>query len=638
MTIALAGVAEVQELLCHPLSVWNRNRWTMQSQNLRLTERQELGTLNRCREKPKIRVLAVLMRNTQITALLICAALPLYAQLSSMSTDFAGGRLFFTTELSQAGSGQPAHGKVFVAEAGSVKPLLIYDRLEFRAPPNAALFPNGLLTNYYWVDGADLASNGSYASVSALRVCAGYTSGLCGSPNQSTIYDDRGQVAFTVDGQALLSPNGKWALSVAEYLAGAYNSLTLLNLASGEQLTTRLPVTERVAGWRGQGVADEGTAVIALRSDGLLLLRAPDFSLQLPHQAESAAIDAAGTVVVWQSGQGALYATRLSDPSQRLFLASALPGARPTLSDDGSRVLYLSSDPAPQAHVISIGQEDFGPITSEPEGIADAVLSGNGQVVWALTRTGRLLQFDLPSGRCVQYTEPLAAFLAPPHLPDSPARPAVESAPGDVLSLPASVMPEERVEITMNGRSIPVLRVERREVVVQVPWSAPVDEGEVVFGIRKPGYPSWSGNTMPVNVRASHPVLLSAVHQDFSGMISADRPARPGEIIHLYGTGFGVVTPPVPDGVPAPSTPLSRTVAVCRLRGQRRRWQSRSAGGSFCRPRPGLHRHLSDRSPIASRGAGRQHGYRCLRRQPRDKRHFDSNIDSRRQLSDPPPP
>jgi enamine deaminase RidA (YjgF/YER057c/UK114 family) len=56
------------------------------------------------------------------------------------------------------------------------------------------------------------------------------------------------------------------------------------------------------------------------------------------------------------------------------------------------------------------------------------------------------------------------------------------------------------------------------------------------------------------------PKLMSSVHQDFSGPITSDKPARSGEIIHLYASGLGPVTPQLPDGAVAPASPLSRTV------------------------------------------------------------------------------
>ena len=56
------------------------------------------------------------------------------------------------------------------------------------------------------------------------------------------------------------------------------------------------------------------------------------------------------------------------------------------------------------------------------------------------------------------------------------------------------------------------------------------------------------------------PQISTAAHQDFSGQITSGQPARPGEIIHLYGSGFGPVTPSVPAGVSAPAGSLSWTV------------------------------------------------------------------------------
>ena len=48
-----------------------------------------------------------------------------------------------------------------------------------------------------------------------------------------------------------------------------------------------------------------------------------------------------------------------------------------------------------------------------------------------------------------------------------------------------------------------------------------------------------------------------AAHEDFSGLITSDRPARAGEVIHAYGSGFGPVTEPPRTGEPASASPLS---------------------------------------------------------------------------------
>jgi len=55
------------------------------------------------------------------------------------------------------------------------------------------------------------------------------------------------------------------------------------------------------------------------------------------------------------------------------------------------------------------------------------------------------------------------------------------------------------------------------------------------------------------------PNLLLAAHQDWSGLVTALNPARPGEVLHAYGMGLGPTAPSVPYGSAAPAQePLAR--------------------------------------------------------------------------------
>jgi uncharacterized protein (TIGR03437 family) len=54
--------------------------------------------------------------------------------------------------------------------------------------------------------------------------------------------------------------------------------------------------------------------------------------------------------------------------------------------------------------------------------------------------------------------------------------------------------------------------------------------------------------------------LGSILNGDGVTVNSATNPATPGSVVSLYGTGPGAVSPPVPDGQPAPSSPLSYAV------------------------------------------------------------------------------
>jgi uncharacterized protein (TIGR03437 family) len=58
------------------------------------------------------------------------------------------------------------------------------------------------------------------------------------------------------------------------------------------------------------------------------------------------------------------------------------------------------------------------------------------------------------------------------------------------------------------------------------------------------------------------PVIVT---QDFASLIFEQNRAHPGDIVHLYMTGLGAVSPPVPSGQPAPLDRLAPAVSppVC---------------------------------------------------------------------------
>jgi uncharacterized protein (TIGR03437 family) len=513
-----------------------------------------------------------------LLVLAICGVLPSFAQFSSMATDYAGQRLLFTTNLSQTGSGQPDYGKLFVADWRGVQALLIYNYDDLST---SGLDPGqpGLLTNFYNVDGVDVSSSGAYISVTARRACEGlgYTALLCGYADQSTLYDRRGQVALTAAGRVIVSASGKWALAVQKSFSGPGTYFLLYDMTNGASFKVASVLTANTDWFHD--VADDGTVVIASEAELLICGAAAncrsvmvDWKGLLGTGIRSAVIDAAGTAVVWaqtdEPGNSILHALQTVDLGKTMNLGvSGWADSQPRISDDGSRILFLSTPIGandPQVFLMAIDGTARRRVTVEPEGIAKAVLSGNGQVVWALTRTGRLLKIDIDTGGRTQYTEPLAAFLDP-YFSSDPATPFVSGllTPGEVISVSASVMPGERVELTVQGQPAPVVRVEPQTVVFEIPWTAQVgmDTGkDVELAIRKPDSSSWSGDKLNVYLGVFGPRLLASVHQDFSALISAKQPAQAGEIIHFFGTGFGPVTPPVPDGAPAPVAPLSRTV------------------------------------------------------------------------------
>jgi uncharacterized protein (TIGR03437 family) len=129
----------------------------------------------------------------------------------------------------------------------------------------------------------------------------------------------------------------------------------------------------------------------------------------------------------------------------------------------------------------------------------------------------------------------------------------------------------------MNGHPWPIVAVDSSQITVQVPWNAPAETGrpELELGVITRS-PFESTALLPglVGVTGYFPQWLrfdrssiAALHEDFSAPVTRGRPARAGEIVHAYGTGFGTVDPRPETGVSATAAPLSKTVdpIVCSL-------------------------------------------------------------------------
>jgi uncharacterized protein (TIGR03437 family) len=138
-------------------------------------------------------------------------------------------------------------------------------------------------------------------------------------------------------------------------------------------------------------------------------------------------------------------------------------------------------------------------------------------------------------------------------------------APGSVVSLfgkfsgsqtlPASAYPLPRklgeTEVLIDGKTAPLYYASPGQVNLQLPaGQAP---GQGLAEIRVAGQVV---SRAPVTVLANAAGIFGAVNQD--GKVNAPgSAARRGEVLHIFGTGLGAVTPSVEDGVPAASQPLS---------------------------------------------------------------------------------
>jgi uncharacterized protein (TIGR03437 family) len=124
--------------------------------------------------------------------------------------------------------------------------------------------------------------------------------------------------------------------------------------------------------------------------------------------------------------------------------------------------------------------------------------------------------------------------------------------------------------LAAGGVAVPVVDVEPDGIWLQIPWEfGNGADSRVSFLIRSSGNPFEA--VVPLNVisriyplvattkeRLRDIAVVKAIHQDFSALVTADRPARPGETIHVYLTGLGPLDRRVATGEPGPGDPPAR--------------------------------------------------------------------------------
>lgn len=419
-----------------------------------------------------------------------------FAQLTSMSTVYDGSTLYFTSELSQTGTGQPRYGKLFFADESGVHPLFIRERvveLDETSPIQR------FRSNDYNLLGVDISSGGERLSVVGFRDCF-ESSSACGVADRSELYDDTGKFTLRTEGSASFSPDGKWALATAIPLSGGLTRYRIFDLSSGADYSFNVGLAGR--DWRSHDIANNGTAVIVDETRGrLTVFRPQEGPIQIDGPFRSAVIDAAGTIAVMEmrgSGGSSLQVMRIGSSSLPFSLRmEGRSDYAPKISDDGTLILFLSTtrdSNDPQVFLIHPDGTGRKQITTEPEGISSAVLSGDGHVLWALTQTGRLLKIDLLREATREYIGPVAAFLRPAHQSGTQLEPVIFGSAGQVVTTEASVVPGESVEIEVNGEPATVTEVGRQRVSFQIPSTIPREFRLYEVTIRKNGDSGWVPN------------------------------------------------------------------------------------------------------------------------------------------------
>jgi uncharacterized protein (TIGR03437 family) len=474
----------------------------------------------------------------------------------TLATNDDGSALWFVSKLSQKGSGQPEHGKVFRVDGEGVHVAAM------RPAPQ----PGEDVTDFYDLISVDVSGDGRVLAYQGHRDCTCCESCDALPKLAATITGaPGGEMRFT--GAVRLSRNGKWALYFAPD-----NSLYLIDLSTGHFRFLHGGVT---APGPGRQIAADGTTVFSVGEN--IYLVGSDRVMQLPVSGTTPVIDDAATQVFFGSRPitgSILRVYNLRDGSQKQLTDQTEGFA---VSADGSRVIarrlvrfFPDLGGWYQMFLVNLDGGGVRQITNTPRSASEPALSGDGKALFFNGDQDAIYRMDIDSGELTPLiARPAANLLG-----------RLRQSPGSIVSMPFSGQAVQGaayaqpplpkmlggLQVKIDGRPAPIDRIVLTDfgpdtLAFQVPWDTSTGvnlavevESAAYTVFEAPGIELQSVPFAPQFV-FKNGFELQAIHEDFGSLVTAQSPARPGEIIHLYMTGLGPVTPAIADGEAGPANP-----------------------------------------------------------------------------------
>ena len=496
----------------------------------------------------------------RFSVLLLGVSFSLTAQILDLATTDDGQDLYFSTPYRLKGSTDVGYSKIFR-----------YTNSEFQLFREIAMTPEyfGVDTNFYMARRPSVSGDGRTVVYTATRNCIGGSHCVFFVYNLGFLAVAGGADQNLSDGMLTLSPDGRYVLISS--IGGTFNPLSAAwsDLSKGTVVNLN---DLHVIGDGRQAIANGGTILL---TDGQGPLLWNQGQIQRPSLATTpiqARLSADSQEIVYEglspdfhyelhsyyvaTGRDLILAT---GPALSAGSSNQDSYFHPSLTKNGFVVAYVLNN-----QLVAQGTHTLGvfSLVVAPDGITDVVVSGNGNVVYAVTGSNRLLRADITSG---EVTELSAAV---------PRIQIVGGAlvPGARIDLSVSAAPASAPDpaISSGAGAAPLIARSSSAVTFQIPWKAEAgstvklsvpgnpsefeeDDDEQLFGAIPQFY------TLPMSGSIYPPYALAA-HQDFSALVTDQNPARIGEIVHLYFTGLGMVAPTIATGVAAPIRPLYRLV------------------------------------------------------------------------------
>jgi uncharacterized protein (TIGR03437 family) len=485
--------------------------------------------------------------------------------------------LYFATTLRMPGAGQSLASKLFRIDSSGAHLVDDEGNVASGAP--------------YWdLSHPSVSADGARLVYTAHQFCN--IGDVCSFDEESTPKTPPSAPRLFVPadaGGAAISGNGRYAVSYSTILGPVPSgySPVLIDFSTGKRTT----LTQATYGH--PQISSTGLLLVTIRApQGYVpAIISPDGTTTLLGSANLTAISDDGATLAYADAKtGQLFAQATGGPAVRIGTA----GQQITqlqLNRDGTRVMFVSIgslvDPPKPAQLFYARTDGSGlrQLTQVPEGVSEAILSGDGKVAFALTNTGALLRVDTTTGFATTLVESFPSSLS--LFGGSPGSLVVFTGFNFPYASATGTPPYSAslsgVSVTVEGKPAPLLQVSSTQIVFQIPWDVPAQPYPAeAFPRAEPMGPELvlpGGGPMfeaafSLNVYSYFPSLLSlgapdpvtasqpfAIHQDGMALVTSTHPALLGETVTMFGTGFGAVSPAVPTGFPTPLAPLSFATA-----------------------------------------------------------------------------
>lgn len=328
-----------------------------------------------------------------------------------------------------------------------------------------------------------------------------------------------------------------------------------------------VPGLRRLAPSGGLTLANRRAGRRLITTHGQALARAANTQLHLvdqdgarpirhQYEASEAVIDAEGRSVVYtETSPGRIRWIDLLRQTED----DVATGSAPALSDDGRILAFLS--PEGSLFVYRRESRQLAQVGGE---VLEFALTGNGRFVFSVTGENRLVRIELETGNSEEWLEPfpeirdLSTSLdrdpsACPLVCYSAPEPMAQLGRGSLLVFAGRHWPAGwRVQLAETDRPLQLLSGEA--AWFQVPSQATTGRQSLV--LHHPEHALRFTATAQVNERFVS--CFGALHQEFDRTVSAEDPARAGEVVHLFLTGLTGIEP-VADEVP---NPIDRLIPI----------------------------------------------------------------------------